>query len=362
MLNNTHSITDSKAPIGEQQQSDTAEVPLYLTDESVEAFLQFKLERGVSPATVRSYKNPFGNLQRWLGESPELTAERLRQWRQYLEDSGFSKNTVQSYVKRINDYLRNHGCSALCIPKPLRHELKGKTFGCLTVLELTDKRKRSDRLWRCKCSCGCIAEFMTSQLVSGHTRSCGRCSRSNSMKYRLRIAEDTSIVKALTDDAVSKNSASGYTGVYRKRDKWIAVIVYKKKRYSLGTYKKAEDAVRARARAKELIMADGERMEAEYAHLFAEKPMLPTHRPLPPKPLPEPVIIAKNRTDNTSGQRGVSRHRDKWYAKINYMGVRYHLGTYDFAEEAIAARLLAEECVKNGDIDKLKTMHTGVAM
>ncbi len=336
--------------------------PLCLTDESVETFYQFKLDIGVTPKTITNYKNAFENLKKWLGENRELSAERLQAWRQYLEDSSCSKNTVQNYVKRINDFLRNSGYAIFCIPKPLRHDLKGKIFGNLTVLELTENKKRRDLLWRCKCSCGRETEVMTSSLVSGQTRTCGYCSRSVNTRYRMRIVEETSIVKALTDDAISAHNISGFTGVYRKRDKWIAVIIYKKKRYYLGAYDKVEEAASARARAKELIMDDGERMEKEYAHLFTQKPMRPVTLPLPPKSKSEPVIIAKNRTDNTSGQRGVSRHRDKWYAKINYKGVRYHLGTYDLLEDAVAVRILAEECVKNGDIEKLKTLHTGIAV
>ncbi len=334
--------------------------PLYfLTDERVDAFCRSKLAAGVSAASVAKYKNAFTSLQRWLGDDRALTAARLQAWRQWLTDSGCSKNTVQNYVKHVNAYLRAGGCAELCIPKPPRYPLQGMTFGYLTVLEPTPNRNRRDLLWRCRCRCGREAEFLTARLISGNARSCGHCSRADQLRYRRRIVEETSICKALEEDAISAHSASGYTGVYRKKDKWIAVIVYKKKRYYLGTYDKLEDAAGARALAKERIMADGERMERAYAHLFAQKPALPAPEPVPEKP--EPERRHKNRPDNTSGYRGVSRHREKWYAKINHNGVRYHLGTYASLEEAVRARRMAEECVRNGEMEKLQALHTGAA-
>lgn len=54
-----------------------------------------------------------------------------------------------------------------------------------------------------------------------------------------------------------------------------------------------------------------------------------------------------NRTDNTSGCRGVTYHRNhlaekKWQARISNHGVRYSLGYYLTKEEAMAARKGAE--------------------
>ncbi len=43
------------------------------------------------------------------------------------------------------------------------------------------------------------------------------------------------------------------------------------------------------------------------------------------------------RRDNTSGFKGVCRHRTRWEAKIVLNGIKKHLGTFDTPEEAAKA-------------------------
>ena len=55
-------------------------------------------------------------------------------------------------------------------------DITGKTFGKLTVLELTDKKNNDNRwLWKCQCSCKdkTIIYKTMHDLQSGHTLSCG---------------------------------------------------------------------------------------------------------------------------------------------------------------------------------------------
>ena len=47
--------------------------------------------------------------------------------------------------------------------------------------------------------------------------------------------------------------------------------------------------------------------------------------------------------DNTSGFKGVCKHRNHWRADISYDGIRFHLGTFDTIEEAVEARKAAEK-------------------
>lgn len=46
---------------------------------------------------------------------------------------------------------------------------------------------------------------------------------------------------------------------------------------------------------------------------------------------------------NSSGHRGVQKFRNKWQAKITFKKKTYHLGTFEDKEDAIKARLEAEE-------------------
>lgn len=54
--------------------------------------------------------------------------------------------------------------------------LIGQTFGNLTVISRVKNSKSGKARWKCLCSCGNISIVTSTDLVSGHTRSCG-CKR-----------------------------------------------------------------------------------------------------------------------------------------------------------------------------------------
>lgn len=55
-----------------------------------------------------------------------------------------------------------------------RLDLKGQTFGKLTVLEISDKLDASGcRMWKCQCACGNITYASSSKLTMGAKKSCG---------------------------------------------------------------------------------------------------------------------------------------------------------------------------------------------
>ena len=61
----------------------------------------------------------------------------------------------------------------------------------------------------------------------------------------------------------------------------------------------------------------------------------------------------KARSDNTSGFRGVTRIRSgRWTAAIGFQGKRYHLGTFSDFDEAVKARLDAEDRLFKPFLDK----------
>lgn len=58
------------------------------------------------------------------------------------------------------------------------------------------------------------------------------------------------------------------------------------------------------------------------------------------------VESRKHRSDNKSGFRGVTRKSNgKYFVKIGFQGRRDYLGTFDTLEEAVKARLSAEEAL-----------------
>ena len=55
----------------------------------------------------------------------------------------------------------------------IRIDLTDQSFGRLTALEDVGKDKHGNRLWQCKCSCGRNTTKPASNLLRGHTTSCG---------------------------------------------------------------------------------------------------------------------------------------------------------------------------------------------
>ncbi len=244
---------------------------LFLTPESVESYLRIKSEEGIKPSAINKYRDSFKNLLSWLDGNWSVDKQRLKEWRQYLEAAGYSKNTIQRHVSRVNTFLRFSKREDLCIPKPIIKDLVGRTFGYLTVLEATNKRQRRNIIWKCRCRCGKEVEIPTTVLLGGNTTSCG-CLNVEILQYVNRYVEGTSLRQCLDDRAVNENSASGFVGVQPKRDKWTAQITYKGVRYHLGTYEKIEDAVKARARAKEMVIENALKLYEEYADCYGEIP------------------------------------------------------------------------------------------
>jgi len=57
---------------------------------------------------------------------------------------------------------------------PKRVNLIGQTFNLLTVLDISSKRDhRGSILWKCQCQCGNITYASSTDLKSGHKKSCG---------------------------------------------------------------------------------------------------------------------------------------------------------------------------------------------
>lgn len=60
-------------------------------------------------------------------------------------------------------------------------DLAGKSFGKLIVIEQAGKNKYNNILWRCQCDCGNVVVVPSANLIRGNTKSCG-CLRINDLK------------------------------------------------------------------------------------------------------------------------------------------------------------------------------------
>ena len=139
-----------------------------------------------------------------------------------------------------------------CLSHPPLKDFVGKKFGMLTVIEYAEKRAGMHR-WRCKCDCG--GEMVVGQtlLQTGKTKSCG-CLKATVFPDALKLIDGTSIAALESKKKLAKNNKSGYTGVYQvgKTGKWCAQICFKGKTYTLGSFDKIEDAVKARRVGEEM--------------------------------------------------------------------------------------------------------------
>lgn len=248
--------------------------PYLMTEESIAVFLQTETERGASAVCLRQRKAQVTALYCWLHPDKVLSRERLAAWRQSLLERGYSADTVGNYVKSVNRYLNCLGWGELRFRQGGRRDLGGRQFGYLTAIAPTDGRDRRDVVWACRCRCGKTVEVTAVRLLSGNTLSCG-CVKTGHLHNSNRYIGNTSIRQSLQENEKSTRAASGFTGVTAKRGKWAASITYRGRTYSLGCYAKLEDAVKARARAKELVQEDARQLEAVYEALHRSDPELP---------------------------------------------------------------------------------------
>ena len=323
-----------------------------MTPDTINAFITYRTETGDSDNMIRRLKAATKMLYDFLPEDKHITRERLLEWRTNMNENGYAYQTVQNYVKWINLYLDYVGLSEIRFNRGKGKDISGMEFGFITAIEPTDKRDRKDVVWRCRCRCGTELELPATRLILNNTLSCG-CIQKEFVKRANKYFGGTSLEKSLDDSVTSTRSMSGYVGVTRKRDKWQAYITYKRQRISLGVYDKLEDAVKARARGKEAVMADAAALLEIYEELHRNDEALPSKLTLPKNEVPyEPRVIndyptsAARRVDNTSGHTGISFRKNKWEARICHDKIRYMLGRFNTLDEAIAERSKAEDFLK----------------
>lgn len=135
--------------------------------------------------------------------------------------------------------------------------LIGKKFGRLTVVRLSENRSHNrENIWECICQCGGKTKARTSDLQTGHIRSCG-CLMIEFANKNVRKAIESDRYKGTKIGRLKagkpSNNTSGCKGVYwnKNEGKWHARITFKNKVHSLGRYENKEDAIKARKEAEE---------------------------------------------------------------------------------------------------------------
>ena len=256
-----------------------------MTHESIEAFAEYERHRGTPETAVRRMVASARLLYSYLPDDKVISKERLVLWRDEMNQRGYAIKTVQNYAKNINRYLKYVGLSEMCFKSGRPKDISQMTFGYITAIEPTEKRDRNDIVWRCICKCGNEVEIPASRLIRQKTLSCG-CINKERIRRMNKYIDNTSLEKSLTEKVYSNRSQSGYVGVTKKRDRWQAYITYKGRRCSLGVYSTLEEAVKARAKGKEQVMADAAKLLKKYQEIHSADELLPNR--------------SENKTDITS--------------------------------------------------------------
>lgn len=341
---------------------DIDQTAFIMTSESIDGFCAYEAQRDASDNMRRRFICTTKALFEYLPDDKVISKERLLQWRNSLTVCGYSSQTILNYVKYINRYLDYMGWSSIRFNRGRFKDIAGLSFGYLTAIEPTGEKNRKDLIWRCQCKCGNMVELPATRLLLGNTLSCG-CLHKDHFQQANKYIANTSLRQALEDNPISSNAISGYTGVTPKRGKWLAYIRYQGKHYSLGVYNNIEDAVKARARAKELVQKNAKDLLTFYEELHKQDPELPSRETEPFREFPTPSWIensqpgtAAKRSDNRSGHTGVSLVHNRWQARICHCGVRYILGNFDEQADAVTARKKAEKLLR-ADPDAFVTQY-----
>lgn len=214
-----------------------------------------------------------------------------------------------------------------CTPKhnakcgPKAEDLTGRRFGKLTVLSRVENQ-RGRVTWRCRCDCGNEHIVVAQQLKSGKCKSCGCEWRKKGTNYADLTGQQFGRLTALypTEKRSSKKS------------------VYWHCRCSCG---------------QEVDVTEGGLKDGSYKSCGCLKSELQkniyTQLHLSGGTCVEILEKRKYRSDNTSGFRGVNLQKNgKYRASIGFKGVRFYLGTFNSMNEAVEARLEAEEQIHGG--------------
>ena len=121
-------------------------------------------------------------------------------------------------------------------------------FGRLTPVKIIGK-KNGYFEWLCKCDCGKTIAVRSGNLISGNTKSCGCLQGESIHKPWIKSQEK---YKELTIDGVREpdfvnrkklsTNTSGYTGVYKKSNKWVAELIVKGKKHRMYGFDTPEEA------------------------------------------------------------------------------------------------------------------------
>lgn len=216
-------------------------------------------------------------------------------------------------------------------------DLRGMSFGTLTVIEEGPRSKHNQVQWLCECTCGKKYNVLGHSLTTGNTKKCD-----DHPKNDWVIKDDVVLIDVSTPS---------------HKDKWAKI--------DLEDFKK----VLLRVKKTKWLLHDSAPGETWGKYVFDSSRKTRLHRLVSGVNGSEVVdhingdtldnrkinlriltraennMNMRRRKDNTSGYTGVIKKEGRWQASIQKEGDVLHLGIYDTFQEARAARKGAEKAL-----------------
>ena len=200
--------------------------------------------------------------------------------------------------------------------------LTGRKFGYLTVIDRNTaiRRKNRQSYWLCLCDCGNTITVSSSNLLQGHTKSCGCLKKEKITKHGMVNTPEYQAYQGMMDRCYNINSKEydcyGGRGI-NVCDRW---------RGNFPAFFQDMGKRPYNSYSSDRINVNGnyEPQNCRWTDIYTQ---------------------AQNRTlrrDNNTGITGVSKVGNRYRVKITAFGKVHHIGYFPTIEEAKLARKKAE--------------------
>lgn len=204
----------------------------------------------------------------------------------------------------------------------IAEDLTGQKFGALTVIRRTENRN-GRTCWLCKCQCGNTKAVTAHDLKAGKIKSCG-----------CRIHARTNMIN------LSGQRFGRLTALYATDHRDRKGSVYWHCRCDCGNETDVTESglVYGNSKSCGCLKVENQKNVYKKLHMIDGTCL-------------EMLELRKRRSDNKSGYRGVYMLKNGRYrVDIGFKGRKYHVGYFESYEEAVKARIDAEEIVHRGFI------------
>ena len=216
-------------------------------------------------------------------------------------------------------------------------DLRGMSFGTLTVIEQGPRSKHNQVQWLCQCTCGKKYNVLGHSLTTGNTKKCD-----DHPKNDWVVEGDVVLIDVSTpshNDKWAKIDLDDFEKVLLrvKKTKWLLHDsapgeVWGKYVVDSNRKTRLHRLVCGVTGSNVVDHINGDTLDNRKVNLRVVTRA-------------ENNINMRRRKDNTSGHTGVIKKEGRWFASIQKEGVSLSLGSYDTFQEARAARKGAEKAL-----------------